>query len=1123
MKKHNNIKIIIILISLLSLLIKVAPVIAASISLEESFSGSGSASYYPYPTTAPNDGCTISNATISGKANAQITINAQVIDSISCEKKEPTKVEEFSCGTIEECGSTPACYNPPQYDYSIKQTDNTKTNILAGKGPQQAYYIEGQSQKSILERQGKVSGGYYTTYGPGIDLRVTGQALGGGIINSVGITAGVGDFLGEWKDQGGSGAQQCLEIHGGTGSLILGTQNNSVIGQNVFSASWATAFGTDSPPENAGAIDAGNGDNTTIQKVIQPYVFLIGDCIPPTQISDYSCGTPFYYIDEEPSANKETVGTRSSVQIEKVWPTKEDYTCGIPYTIKFVSAEDYTKEIPSTLGPRSIECDSSATHDELEGMLWDCPKSTIPTVDTIDTITPWYDNTCNYQVIAFEPYYVSDSATCNQDLLSWAKTLKIGWRKVTCTPNFKPTNRTLYSCTISANPNEGNEGQNFTFTTQTTKTTINDGIQTNETITPESIEWIFSDGTTQTTTTPTINHVFKIGNQKLTGTQYTSAKVKIGENYAYCNTSVNIRDNLKAICYGTPQIQTMGKTRNENGVEVNGAKVVWTAIASGGNGNYTYYWKDGELEQQITKIYTTSGQKEQTVTVTDTSTMNSITATCNVIINPFILYCEADKTIASLNEPITYNATIIPSQTTPLNFQWYFDGTLDNTTTSSTKTKTYSTIGKHNAKVSVNYAGNNYEAQCPEVEIKTDATAPECTLTPTQAIVGPGMSTQINAQFINTTTDPVQTANADCGDGANITWIQQCQNNQECSFTCSNYTSNGTVTLNATTQSGRQLQCSTNITYNPTLTLGELKCEFGVPIKNDRIKLARFPLNIENADIPYSLTVDYDSPNNDTQTLSNLYDITQNLTKNYDPNDSKTNYNVVATVTDNLGRTATCETSVSFSPIQNCDKICTNNVLACSRIYYEKTCNTPGYYCCDLKTPQPTKSGVKDKQFVKVALNLSKKSYKIGEDVGVEGEIIFERFENIQNPETIPYMIEIYKPGKMSTYKENGTVVFPANISKVIVKTIKCTGELCIPEPHKLEFKQGIIKEGTYEMVVAITKKYDEEKITSDNADKQNFMVYKVKTAEAPEIHLILIILTTLIVIGIINKKHLLT
>ncbi|MEM4261820.1 MAG: hypothetical protein QXI10_02555, partial [Candidatus Diapherotrites archaeon] len=64
MKKHNNIKIIIILISLFSLLIKVAPVIAASISLEESFAGSGSASYY----VEPNIGCTISNAPISGKA-----------------------------------------------------------------------------------------------------------------------------------------------------------------------------------------------------------------------------------------------------------------------------------------------------------------------------------------------------------------------------------------------------------------------------------------------------------------------------------------------------------------------------------------------------------------------------------------------------------------------------------------------------------------------------------------------------------------------------------------------------------------------------------------------------------------------------------------------------------------------------------------------------------------------------------------------------------------------------------------------------------------------------------------------------------------------------------------------
>ncbi|TAK56955.1 hypothetical protein EPO17_03395 [Patescibacteria group bacterium] len=197
---------------------------------------------------------------------------------------------------------------------------------------------------------------------------------------------------------------------------------------------------------------------------------------------------------------------------------------------------------------------------------------------------------------------------------------------------------------------------------------------------------------------------------------------------------------LDASCYVNPTSAGVGDT------------VYWNASASGGTGNYSYYWTGtdglGGQSNNITKSYYAPGDKFASVTVTSGSqTITRQCANSTTIYGgtgysnnyPYNYYgnnyynnyptnnygqnyyttdtslevsCAPNTAVAGINQLITWTSHVYGGNG---NYQYFWTGTDNLTSVQSTASKSYSTSGTKSGLLTVTSGGQTITRQCTSV------------------------------------------------------------------------------------------------------------------------------------------------------------------------------------------------------------------------------------------------------------------------------------------------------------------------------------------------------------------------------------------------------------------------
>jgi len=140
-----------------------------------------------------------------------------------------------------------------------------------------------------------------------------------------------------------------------------------------------------------------------------------------------------------------------------------------------------------------------------------------------------------------------------------------------------------------------------------------------------------------------------------------------------------------------------------------GQPITWTAVPSGGNGDYTYSWRGTNdltgVDNPVSKTYTTAGVKTATVTVSSGVYVTS--STCPTITvdappEPPTVICLPSDPTTSIGKPITWTA--VPSGGNG-DYTYSWRGTNDLTGVDNPVSKTYTTTGVKTATVTVSSGG----------------------------------------------------------------------------------------------------------------------------------------------------------------------------------------------------------------------------------------------------------------------------------------------------------------------------------------------------------------------------------------------------------------------------------
>ena len=145
--------------------------------------------------------------------------------------------------------------------------------------------------------------------------------------------------------------------------------------------------------------------------------------------------------------------------------------------------------------------------------------------------------------------------------------------------------------------------------------------------------------------------------------------VKIAVNKVFDTSSTPSYNYSQAIAgnnnpsYLASSVPTVNCSANNSQIDTNNpqANITWTGVASGGSGNYTYSWSGDASGSNptVTNIYTTTGIRNSTLTVTDTSSGHSSSASCSSnVYGPITSSCSGSvttgKTTDDMNAKIAY-------------------------------------------------------------------------------------------------------------------------------------------------------------------------------------------------------------------------------------------------------------------------------------------------------------------------------------------------------------------------------------------------------------------------------------------------------------------------------------
>lgn len=252
------------------------------------------------------------------------------------------------------------------------------------------------------------------------------------------------------------------------------------------------------------------------------------------------------------------------------------------------------------------------------------------------------------------------------------------------------TNTVPLSVYCVANPTQANVNETVTYTVTATGGT---GSYT--------YSWSGTDGLSSNSRTASKSY-------GTSGTKSASVIVTSGSlsKTATCSSYINQVQTpaLNLSCVASPSSANINET------------IVYTANASGGDGNFSYSWSgtDGLSGSGsiVSKQYGSTGTKTGTVTVTSGS--QSRTATCSSFINqqqnnPIYVSCYASPSQANINDNVSWYANATGGNG---NYTYSWNGTDGLYGNSQTIYKSYGTSGSKTGNVTVYSNGQQAQANC---------------------------------------------------------------------------------------------------------------------------------------------------------------------------------------------------------------------------------------------------------------------------------------------------------------------------------------------------------------------------------------------------------------------------
>ncbi|TMI62271.1 PKD domain-containing protein [Candidatus Bathyarchaeota archaeon] len=241
---------------------------------------------------------------------------------------------------------------------------------------------------------------------------------------------------------------------------------------------------------------------------------------------------------------------------------------------------------------------------------------------------------------------------------------------------------------FTTNPTDPQVGQQVKFTASASGATP-----------PYSYSWNFGDGSTFSTTDPVVTHAYTDQGTFLVTLNVVDAAGAAGTN-------------SRSVSIGTvsPPLFTLAITGPSSGVT--GAKINFTATASGGSSPYSFTWNFGDGTANVAGGSTNPNPQSHTYTKTGTFTVKvnatdstgkiaTATSTVNVSTTiPPLSVSLSGPGSGSLGSSLTISATATGGST-PYSFSWTAIGGSPSSGTGSSLATTYSSPGTYTVSVTV--------------------------------------------------------------------------------------------------------------------------------------------------------------------------------------------------------------------------------------------------------------------------------------------------------------------------------------------------------------------------------------------------------------------------------------
>ena len=261
----------------------------------------------------------------------------------------------------------------------------------------------------------------------------------------------------------------------------------------------------------------------------------------------------------------------------------------------------------------------------------------------------------------------------------------------TCQVQVQNTQNPILTGACVLNINTAQINQNITFTAQANGGTGN-----------YAYVWSGSDGTSGNG--QTVTRSFTTAGDKTVTVNISSGDITIIQN---CNVTVQAPNNqtptLGGYCFVASAAVRVGETATFNAQGIGGA----------GANAYTYSWSGAEGNgQTATRVYSTTGQKTATVTIT--SGGNSVERTCNVNVievqtQTLDGYCIPNPYSIQTGGTITWTANPIGGSG---NYTYSWNGTDGLSGSSQTASRSYSSGGTKTATVTITSGNSSVQRTC---------------------------------------------------------------------------------------------------------------------------------------------------------------------------------------------------------------------------------------------------------------------------------------------------------------------------------------------------------------------------------------------------------------------------